>query len=149
MPFKVWVAVCDMQADCVEVEDDCILTDLCKMVKDVNLTGDRLKDIGTFQLNVRSPDGSGMMLKDTLISSIDMSPSSLIKIEVTSSVDPIRMEVTSAVKATPLLESKITRSHQYSGPLASASTSALLDGFGSLPSSFRVDATDNSVVWSE
>ena len=89
------------------------------------------------------------MLKNTLISSIDMSPANPIKIEVTSSVDPIRIEVRSAVKATPLLESKITRSHQHLGSLASASTAALLDGFGSLPSSFRVDATDNSVVWSE
>ena len=53
MPFTVWVAVCDMQASGVVVEDDCILTDLCRMVKDVNLSGDRLKNIGTFQLNVR------------------------------------------------------------------------------------------------
>lgn len=73
MPFRVWVAVCDMQASGVVVEDDCDLSDLCKMAKDVNLSGDRLKNIGTFQLYVRSPDGLGIMLKDTLISSIEMS----------------------------------------------------------------------------
>lgn len=53
------------------------------------------------------------------------------------------------MKATPLLESKITRSHQHSGSTASASTAALLDGFSFLPSFFRVDATDNFFVWSE
>lgn len=97
MPLRVWVAVCDMQVSGMVAEDDCDFSDLCRMVKDVNLTGDRLKNIGTFQLNVRSPDGLGIMLKDTLISSIEM-----------SFAYPINVEVTSAVKATPLLESKIT-----------------------------------------
>jgi Phosphotransferase enzyme family len=137
MTFKVSVAVRDMQASRVEVEDDCDLDDLCKMVKDVNLSGVQLKDIGIFQLYVKSPDGLQIIEKNTLISSINMSYENPIKIEVTP------------VKATPLLKSKITRSHQQSGSTASASTTALLDGFGSLPSSFRVDATDNSVVWSE
>lgn len=54
MTFKVWVAVRDMQASRVEVEDDCNLDDLCKVVDDVNLSGGQLKDIGIFQLNVKS-----------------------------------------------------------------------------------------------
>lgn len=54
MTFKVWVAVRDMQASRVEVEDDCNLDDLCKVVNDVNLSGGQLKDIGIFQLNVKS-----------------------------------------------------------------------------------------------
>jgi hypothetical protein len=119
MTLKVWVAVRDMQASRV---DDCNLDDLCKMVKDV-------KDIGIFQLNVKSPDGLQIIEKNTLISNINKSYENPIKIEVT-----------------PLLKSKITRSHQQSGSTASASTTALLDGFGSLSSSYRVDATENSVV---
>jgi hypothetical protein len=35
MTLKVWVAVRDMQASRLEVEDDRNLDDLCKMVKDV------------------------------------------------------------------------------------------------------------------
>jgi hypothetical protein len=126
MTLKVWVAVRDMQASRV---DDCNLDDLCKMVKDVNLSGVQLKDIGIFQLNVKSPDGLQIIEKNTLISNINKSYENPVKIEVT-----------------PLLKSKITRSHQQSGSTASASTTALLDGFGSLSSSYRVDATDNSVV---
>lgn len=121
MPFKVWVAVRDMQASRVEVEDDCNLDDLCKMVKDINLSGDELKDIGIFQLHVKSQDGLEIIQKNTLISNTNMSYENPIKVEVI----PVNLE------ATPLLQSKITRSHQCLGSTASASTTALLDGFGS------------------
>jgi hypothetical protein len=89
------------------------------MVKDVNLSGVHLKDVGIFQLNVTSRDGSQILEKNRLVSSINMSYENPVKIEYTN------------VKATPLLECKITRSHQQSGSTPSANTNALLDGFGS------------------
>ena len=68
------------------------------MVKDIDLSGDQLNGIGTFQLNVKSADGSKTIEKNTLLSSITMSHGNPIKIEVIP------------VKATPPLVSKITRS---------------------------------------
>jgi hypothetical protein len=93
MTLKVWVAVHDTQASRVEVEDDCNLDDLCKMVKDVNLSEVQLKDIGIFQLCVKSPDGLQIIEKNALIANIDMSYENPIKIEVT----PVKATPTSKI----------------------------------------------------
>jgi hypothetical protein len=121
----------------VKIDQDDDIDDLCTLLKTSKLTLE-LKCIGISQLYVRSLDSLYQFQRDDKIKSLP----------ATAASTPLM------IGCTPLCDSKrpgneilTTPSNQASGSSISNESTRLL-GFGSLPSSFRVDSTDGFAVTS-
>lgn len=121
----------------VRIDEDDDIADLCSVLKNT-LLSDELKGIGLSQIDIRSPNSlqsyrRGLKIKELPLTS-DQTP--LVVIGTTWSSNAKQLD--SKYLKTP--------SGQYSASSISNGSSFPLQGFGSLPSSFRIDATDNHIV---
>ena len=125
----------------VAIDQEDVVDDLCNLLKDIKFKTE-LTDIGRTQLDVKSPDDSHVSYgRDKIIKDLP----------ATTADQPILIGFLQASShaasydSRPELNFLTTPSSQNSASIISNDSVALL-GFGSLPTSFRIDATDESVV---
>jgi hypothetical protein len=132
---EIWVTTGDSMPSKLTMKDTADIDDLSGQLSRTNIFGES-KDIGKANYNVKLCDGTTVKRNVNIF-------------DLPSDYDnPLRIEIKYATTFRPDNNFLITPSCQNAASTA-ANGNLYLSGFGSLPTSFRVDATDDCVVWSE
>ena len=135
MSSAVWVRTeTNFRAVKVTINADKDIDDLCRLLKDTTLSIE-LRDVGATHFGVRSPDSLSELSRDMAIRDIP----------VTTADRPLTVVTNGNEAVVSVSESMTTPSHQNAAS-SIANSPFPLQGFASLPSSFRFDATEGSAV---
>ena len=135
MSSAVWIRTeTNFRAVKVTINADKDIDDLCRLLKDTTLSIE-LRDVGATHFGVRSPDSLSELSRDMAIRDIP----------VTTADRPLTVVTNGNEAVVSVSESMTTPSHQNAAS-SIANSPFPLQGFASLPSSFRFDATEGSAV---
>ena len=133
---EIWVTVGDGMPSKVTMKDTADIDDLSGQLSKTKIFGES-KDIGKANYNVKLGDGTTVKRNVKIF-------------DLPSDYDnPLRIEIKNATETFRPDNNFLTTPSRQNAASTAANCNLYLSGFGSLPTSFRVDATDDCVVWSE